>query len=362
MTSTVAVTAGAGVHTGQIPAYDAVHALTVSGLTAYNGAVVSGRLTTPDMAELLAPAATGTVAAGSVTLALNCDTDEMATLVGAGPTSPLCGLLSLSVVSTGEQIAVAPVNIAPAVRPGTGTSTPTESPGASLAEQTAAIAAHNLATAAHPFSAVDKFRFGGTAGAVTEGDITALSRTALARATAALWRTDIGAEAAGAAATHAGLAVSAAHSGIQAPTAESDFLCGNATPFGSWVRKTLAEVKSILGLGTAAYTAATAYYRSQTPAASSNISGSVALDFTSLTPHHTLTGNVTALTAPTNLALGDDGMAVLTLAGFTMPAQPAAGQYWNTDTWDVAGPVVLVTITRSALGYHWRAESQGVAT
>ena len=41
--------------------------------------------------------------------------------------------------------------------------------------------------------------------------------------------------------------------------AESDFLVGAPTPFGTWIKKTLAEVKTILGLGTAAYTAATDY-------------------------------------------------------------------------------------------------------
>jgi len=41
-------------------------------------------------------------------------------------------------------------------------------------------------------------------------------------------------------------------------TAESDFITSNASPF-AWAKRTLAEVKTILGLGTAAYTAATAY-------------------------------------------------------------------------------------------------------
>ena len=44
-----------------------------------------------------------------------------------------------------------------------------------------------------------------------------------------------------------------------AATAENDFLVGAPTPFGSWVKKTVAEVKTILGLGSAAYTASTAY-------------------------------------------------------------------------------------------------------
>ena len=60
-------------------------------------------------------------------------------------------------------------------------------------------------------------------------------------------------------AAHAGAAVSSSHSGIEAPTAEHDFLLGNATPFGLWIRHTLAEVKTALGLGSAAYTASGDY-------------------------------------------------------------------------------------------------------
>ena len=41
--------------------------------------------------------------------------------------------------------------------------------------------------------------------------------------------------------------------------AENDVLVGAPTPFGSWVKKTIAEFKTILGLGSAAYTASTAY-------------------------------------------------------------------------------------------------------
>lgn len=43
------------------------------------------------------------------------------------------------------------------------------------------------------------------------------------------------------------------------PTAENDFLVGAPTPFGAWVVKTLAQVKTILGLGSAAYTASGDY-------------------------------------------------------------------------------------------------------
>ena len=46
--------------------------------------------------------------------------------------------------------------------------------------------------------------------------------------------------------------------GVPSATAESDFIVAGTTPF-AWAKKTLAEVKTILGLGSAAYTAATAY-------------------------------------------------------------------------------------------------------
>lgn len=47
-------------------------------------------------------------------------------------------------------------------------------------------------------------------------------------------------------------------SNVPAATAENDFIVAGATPF-AWVKKTLAEVKTILGLGTAAYTASADY-------------------------------------------------------------------------------------------------------
>ena len=43
---------------------------------------------------------------------------------------------------------------------------------------------------------------------------------------------------------------------VPTPTAESDFMVANATP--GWVKKTLAQVKTILGLGSGAYIEATA--------------------------------------------------------------------------------------------------------
>lgn len=42
-------------------------------------------------------------------------------------------------------------------------------------------------------------------------------------------------------------------------TAQNDVLVGAPSPFGSWIKKTLAEFKTILGLGSAAYTASTDY-------------------------------------------------------------------------------------------------------
>jgi hypothetical protein len=47
-------------------------------------------------------------------------------------------------------------------------------------------------------------------------------------------------------------------SGKPAAVAESSFIVSGPTPF-SWLRKTLAQVKTILGLGSAAYTESTVY-------------------------------------------------------------------------------------------------------
>ena len=49
-----------------------------------------------------------------------------------------------------------------------------------------------------------------------------------------------------------------AKTGLPAATAEDDFLTAGATPF-TWAKRTLAQIKTILGLGTAAYTALTNY-------------------------------------------------------------------------------------------------------
>lgn len=104
-------------------------------------------------------------------------------------------------------------------------------------------------------------------------------------------------------------------------------------------------------------------YRTQTPAAASNISGSVSLDFTSaLTLQHTLTGNVTAFAEPTGLADGETGEALLTLSGFTLPEKPAAGQRWDENAWTVTGTYVRIVVERVGSYYYWTAASQKTAT
>jgi len=53
-------------------------------------------------------------------------------------------------------------------------------------------------------------------------------------------------------------ALNTAKVGLPAATAENDFLVAGASPF-AWAKKALADVKTALGLGTAAYTASTDY-------------------------------------------------------------------------------------------------------
>ena len=195
MTSTVLVTTGIGVQTGKIAAFDRVSVISITGLAAgFYSVAVTGLLTTADGKTALAPLATGTVSgAGAVSLTFDTDTAAMLVLMPANRITDGEALLTVYATVTSADACKCPLKVTPAAKAGL-TTTATASAGATLAEAQALVDMHNLATAAHPFSAVDRYRYGGTAGASTEGDITALSRTALARATAALWRSDIGAE------------------------------------------------------------------------------------------------------------------------------------------------------------------------
>lgn len=76
-------------------------------------------------------------------------------------------------------------------------------PAAIGAEAAGAVSDHNAAAAAHPFSAVDKYRYGGTDGATTEGTITAAGRAILDDATADEQRETLGLPKANLAATTA---------------------------------------------------------------------------------------------------------------------------------------------------------------
>lgn len=76
-------------------------------------------------------------------------------------------------------------------------------PAAIGAEADGAVTRHNGAAAAHPFSAVDRYRYGGTAGATTEGTITAAGRALLDDATAAAQQATLGIPKANLAATTA---------------------------------------------------------------------------------------------------------------------------------------------------------------
>ena len=78
--------------------------------------------------------------------------------------------------------------------------------------------------------------------------------------------------------------------------AENDFLVGAATPFGSWAKKTLAETKTVLGLGSAAYTDSTAYDTAGT--AAGKIASSISDGDTTHAPDGNSVFDALALKAP----------------------------------------------------------------
>lgn len=87
-----------------------------------------------------------------------------------------------------------------------------------------------------------------------------------------------------------------------------------------------------------------------------DVSGSVTADFaTSLTNTYTLTGNCTALLAPTNLADGETGAAYFTIGAYSMPSGPASGCFKGA--WTVTGTVVRVIWERVGAVYYVSADS-----
>jgi hypothetical protein len=100
--------------------------------------------------------------------------------------------------------------------------------------------------------------------------------------------------------------------GIPTTDAASDFQVGSS---GSWVKKTLAEVKSILGLGSAAYTETTAYAPAPSAAQAPAFANPLALDATTHKDFKaaTITGNTTVnLTGASD---GDGGFIELIIDG-----------------------------------------------
>lgn len=83
------------------------------------------------------------------------------------------------------------------------TGTDAVTPAAIGAEAAGAVTTHNASAAAHPFTAADKYRYGGTAGATTEGTITAAGRAILDDADAAAQQATLGLPKANLAATTA---------------------------------------------------------------------------------------------------------------------------------------------------------------
>lgn len=131
------------------------------------------------------------------------------------------------------------------------------------AEASGAVSDHNGAADAHPFTAADKYRYGGTAGATTEGTITAAGRAILDDATAADQRDTMSA----------------------------------------YRKQTPAAAANVSGAAVAPDFAS------------------------ALTLQWTLTGNVTSLATATNLADGETGEIIVTIGSYALPAGPPSGAY-----------------------------------
>ena len=131
------------------------------------------------------------------------------------------------------------------------------------AETAGAVTTHNGAAAAHPFSAADRYRYGGTAGATTEGTITAAGRAILDDADAAAQRDTLSA----------------------------------------YRDQTPAAAANVTGAAVAPDFAA------------------------ALTLQWTLTGNVTSLATATNLDDGETGEIIVTIGSYALPADPPSGAY-----------------------------------
>ncbi len=141
-------------------------------------------------------------------------------------------------------------------------------------------------------------------------------------------------------------------------TAENDVLVGAPTPFGSWVKKTLAEFKTILGLGTAAYTAATAYDAAGT--AAGKIAASISDGDTTHAPDGNSVFDALALKAPlispsfTTPALGTPASGAL--SNCTLLTPPTIGE---TTPNSIRGTNKEVYRTASAGGALTVAECSG---
>ncbi|NLF18385.1 MAG: hypothetical protein GX595_14205 [Lentisphaerae bacterium] len=136
-------------------------------------------------------------------------------------------------------------------------------PAAIGAETAGAVSTHNGAADAHPFSAADRYRYGGTAGATTEGTITAAGRAILDGADAAAQRETLSA----------------------------------------YRDQTPAAAAEVSGAAVAPDFAA------------------------ALTLQWTLTGNVTSLATATGLASGETGEILATIGSYALPADPPSGAY-----------------------------------
>jgi hypothetical protein len=118
-------------------------------------------------------------------------------------------------------------------------------------------------------------------------------------------------------------------SAAPATTALNDFQVGNGA--GAWIKKTLAEIKTILGLGTAAYTASGDY----TPIA-----------------HATATNNPHSTTAAQVAAIPNDGWIAITATGTSGTLDSPSFQIsFNADMTGLIGLGYKIKITQSTTKY-----------
>lgn len=152
--------------------------------------------------------------------------------------------------------------------------------------------------------------------------------------------------------------------GLPSATAENDVIVANSSL--SWVKKTLAQLKTILGLGTAAYTASTAYAtashthgeRDITPKGftteTSGSKGTIILDCTTYKDHRYTNINGDTTWQIYNYTAGDSGQLVFVIddtGGYTITLD---GSYFTK------GDGTISTSANAINVVSWRAITNSI--